>query len=44
MGGCGEGKKDHLVKWEVVSRPRNLGGLAVGNIITQKIALLGKWL
>lgn len=42
--GCGEGKKDHLVKWEVVSRPRNLGGLAVGNIITRNIALLGKWL
>lgn len=25
--GSGEGKKDHWVRWEVVSRPKNKGGL-----------------
>ncbi|RVW16749.1 hypothetical protein CK203_076445 [Vitis vinifera] len=42
--GAREGKKDHLVKWEVVSRPKELGGLGFGKISLRNIALLGKWL
>ncbi|RVW97046.1 hypothetical protein CK203_032332 [Vitis vinifera] len=41
---AGEGKKDHLVRWEVVSRPKELGGLGFGKISLRNIALLGKWL
>ncbi|KAM7490623.1 hypothetical protein LguiA_033544 [Lonicera macranthoides] len=42
--GRGEGKKDHLVNWEVVSRSKIDGGLGVGNLIKRNKALLGKWL
>ncbi|RVW94050.1 putative ribonuclease H protein [Vitis vinifera] len=42
--GAGEGKKDHLVRWEVVSRLKELGGLGFGKISLRNIALLGKWL
>ncbi|RVW96808.1 Transposon TX1 uncharacterized 149 kDa protein [Vitis vinifera] len=42
--GAGEGKKDHLVRWEVVSRPKESGGLGFGKISLRNIALLGKWL
>lgn len=30
--GSGEGKKDHVVRWEVVSRSRLQGGLALGKL------------
>ena len=26
LSGTGEGKKDHLIRWDVVSRPKELGG------------------
>ena len=42
--GKGEGSKDHLVKWEVVSKPKSKGGLGVGNLLKRNLALLGKWL
>ncbi|KAH9670663.1 er membrane protein complex subunit 10 [Citrus sinensis] len=42
--GIGEGKKDHLVSWRVVSQPQSKGGLGLGNIINRNKALLGKWL
>ena len=42
--GKGEGKKDHLIKWEVVSKSKKNGGLGVGNLIKRNKALLGKWL
>lgn len=34
----------HLVRWEIVSLPKDKEGLALGNIVARNIALLGKWL
>ncbi|RVX22606.1 hypothetical protein CK203_012544 [Vitis vinifera] len=42
--GAGEGKKDHLIGWDVVSKPKELGGLGFGKTSLRNIALLGKWL
>ena len=42
--GKGEGKKDHLVKWEIVSKTKKFGGLKVGNLTKRNLTLLGKWL
>ncbi|KAK9266383.1 hypothetical protein L1049_027285 [Liquidambar formosana] len=42
--GSGKGKRDHLVRWEIVSRPKSQGGLALGNIVKRNIDLTGKWL
>ncbi|KAJ9687316.1 hypothetical protein PVL29_015988 [Vitis rotundifolia] len=42
--GAGEGKKDHLIRWDVVSRPKELGGLGFEKTSMRNIALLGKWL
>ena len=39
-----EGKKDHLIRWDVVSKPKELGGLGFGKTFLRNIALLGKWL
>ncbi|RVW60988.1 putative ribonuclease H protein [Vitis vinifera] len=41
---AGEGKKDHLIRWEVVSRPKKLEGLGFRKTSMRNIALLGKWL
>ena len=40
----GEGKRDHLVRWDVVCKPRVKGGLGIGKIPLRNRALLGKWL
>ena len=40
--GVGEGKKDHLIRWEVVSRSREMGGLGFGKTSMRNSALLGK--
>ncbi|KAJ9709801.1 hypothetical protein PVL29_001319 [Vitis rotundifolia] len=40
----GEGKRDHLVRWDVVCNPKAEGGLGFGKISLRNIALLGKWL
>ncbi|RVW66522.1 putative ribonuclease H protein [Vitis vinifera] len=42
--GVGEGKRDHLVRWDVVCKPKTIGGLGLGNISWRNLALLGKWL
>ncbi|XP_009335445.1 uncharacterized protein LOC103928158 [Pyrus x bretschneideri] len=42
--GVEEGKKNHLVKWEIVIKSKEEGGLCVGNLRNQKEALLAKWL
>ncbi|RVX20143.1 Transposon TX1 uncharacterized 149 kDa protein [Vitis vinifera] len=39
-----EGKRDHLVRWDVVCKPKAIGGLGFGNISLRNLALLGKWL
>ena len=43
-GGMGEGKKFHLVNWNQVCQPINLGGLGIRNLRVFNKALLGKWL
>ncbi|RVW33890.1 putative ribonuclease H protein [Vitis vinifera] len=42
--GVGEGKRDHLVRWDIVCKPKTIGGLGLGNISWRNLALLGKWL
>ena len=42
--GVGKGKRDHLVSWDVVCKPRAKGGLGFGKISLRNLALLGKWL
>ena len=42
--GTGAGKRDHLVRWDVVGRPKVLGGLGLGKLSLRNKALLGKWL
>ncbi|RVX14047.1 putative ribonuclease H protein [Vitis vinifera] len=42
--GVGEGKKDHLVSWDVVCNLKAKEGLGFGKISIRNLALLGKWL
>ncbi|RVW75344.1 hypothetical protein CK203_052921 [Vitis vinifera] len=42
--GVGEGKRDHLVSWDVVCKPKAKGGLGFGKIALRNVTLLGKWL
>ena len=42
--GVREGKRDHLVSWDAVCKPRVKGGLGIGKILLRNRALLGKWL
>ncbi|RVX10470.1 putative ribonuclease H protein [Vitis vinifera] len=42
--GVGKGKRDHLVNWDVVCKPKSRGGLGFGKISIRNVALLGKWL
>lgn len=36
-------KSSHLVSWEVVSKPKEAGGLGIENLILRNKVLLGKW-
>lgn len=38
----GLGKKDHLVKWADVCRPKSYGGLGIGSLQAKNLALLTK--
>ncbi|KAJ9680073.1 hypothetical protein PVL29_019377 [Vitis rotundifolia] len=42
--GIREGKRDHLVSWDVVCNSKAKGGLGFEKISLRNIALLGKWL
>ena len=42
--GSGEGKRDHLVNWDMVCKAKEFGGLGFGKISLRNQALLGKWL
>ena len=42
--GVGEGKRDHLVSWDIVCNPKAKGGVGFGKISIRNLALLGKWL
>ncbi|RVW54000.1 hypothetical protein CK203_072965 [Vitis vinifera] len=42
--GIRKGKKDYLISWDVVYRPKEFGGLGIGKTALRNRALLGKWL
>ena len=42
--GIREGKRDHLVSWDVVCKSKAKKGLGFGKIVLRNVALLGKWL
>ena len=42
--GVGEGKRDHLISWDVVCNSKVKRGLGFGKISLRNLALLGKWL
>jgi hypothetical protein len=42
--GDSEKKKYGLVKWSVVCRPKDQGGLGIHDLQAENTALLGKWL
>ena len=42
--GVGDGKRDHLVSWDIVCNPKVKGGLGFRKISLRNLALLGKWL
>lgn len=37
-------KKDHLVNWEEISRPKLYGGLGIGHLKERNLALVARWL
>ena len=42
--GVGECKRDHLISWDVMCKPKAKEGLGFGKISLMNLALLGKWL
>ncbi|KAL6337749.1 hypothetical protein AAG906_037343 [Vitis piasezkii] len=42
--GTREGKKDHLISWDLVCKSKVEGGLGFGKVSLKSRALLGKWL
>ena len=43
-GGLGDEVKHHLVSWDKVCAPKEVGGLGVRSLVLTNKALLGKWL
>ena len=41
--GSNDTKKYHLVKWEEVCKPKDMGGLGIHNLALMNKALLCKW-
>lgn len=41
--GSGEGSKDHLINWKLVSKSKAKGGLEIRNLVLKNSSLLGKW-
>ena len=44
LSGVGECKRDHLISWDVVCKPKEKVGLGFGKISLRNLTLLGKWL
>ena len=42
--GAKECKRDHLISWNIVCKPKAKGGLGLGKISLRNFTLLGKWL
>ena len=42
--GVGDGKRDHLVSWDIVCNSKVKGGLGFRKISLRNLALLRKWL
>jgi len=40
----GLSKKDHLVKWDEVCKPKSAGDLGIGGLKKRNMTLLSKWL
>ena len=40
--GVGEGKRNHLVSWDVVCKSKAKGGLGFEKIVLRNVALVGK--
>jgi hypothetical protein len=42
--GWGDKKKYHMVKWDVLCKPKEFGGLGFTDSRTRNICLLSKWI
>jgi hypothetical protein len=43
IGGSGEARKIHWIKWDRICKPKENGGLEIRDLRIFNIALLGKW-
>lgn len=41
--GIEKNSSTHLVSWDIISKPKEDGGLGIGNLTIRNKALLGKW-
>ena len=39
-----EEQSRHLISWTILSRPKEVGGLGMGNLKLKNVSLLAKWL
>lgn len=42
--GVGNKKKYHMIKWEALNKPKEMGGLGFVDARAMNTALLGKWI